>query len=147
MKIIAVALLLIGNITGLFAQNKSEEIKPEIVFDKTTHDFGIIWDGITKEYNFEFTNNSKVPLVLTNVQPSCGCTAPSWPREPIMPGQKAKIAVVYSPGSLRSAFSKTITVTSNASNNNIVLTIKGIVKDKPRDPVSPLKTLPPEGGF
>ncbi len=131
---------------SLFAQdNKAPQA--EISFSKTTHDFGVIWDGTPVEYTFEFTNTGKAPLVLSNVQPSCGCTAPSWPKEPIAAGQKGKIVVVYSAGSYRNTFSKTISVTSNASNNNVVLTIKGNVKDKPRDPQSPVKTQPAEGGF
>lgn len=146
-KIIAFTFIVVTSLSSVFAQDKKEEQKPEIAFEKTVHDFGTIWDGVAKEYSFEFTNKGKVPLILSNVQPSCGCTAPAWPREPIMPGQKAKIVVVYSPGGYRNAFSKTITVSSNASNNNVILTIKGVVKDKPRDPVSPIKTQPAEGGF
>lgn len=146
-KIVIFSFLVLASFSQLFAQDKKDGPKAEIAFEKLTHDFGTIWDGVPVEYNFEFTNKGQAPLILNNVQPSCGCTAPSWPREPIMPGQKAKIIVVYSAGSLRSAFTKTITVTSNASNNNVVLTIKGVVKDKPRDPVSPVKTQPAEGGF
>jgi len=146
-KIVIFSFLVLAGISQLFAQDKKEGLKAEIFFEKTTHDFGTIWDGAPAEYSFEFTNKGQAPLILSNVQPSCGCTAPSWPREPIMPGQKAKIAVVYSAGSLRSAFTKTITVVSNASNSNLILTIKGVVKDKPRDPVSPVKTQPAEGGF
>ncbi len=146
-KIIAFSFLFLAGFSQLFSQEKNDAPKAEIAFDKTTHDFGTIWDGVPVEYSFEFTNKGKAPLILSNVQPSCGCTAPSWPREPIMPGQKAKIIVVYSAGAYRNAFSKTITVTSNASNNSLVLTIKGVVNDKPRDPVSPVKTQPAEGGF
>jgi hypothetical protein len=146
-KLLAFTFIILAGVNYLFAQEKKEDQKPEIAFDKIEHDFGTIWDGVAKEYSFEFTNKGKVPLILSNVQPSCGCTAPAWPREPIMPGQKAKIVVVYSSGAYRNAFSKTITVSSNASNNNIVLTIKGVVKDKPREPVSPIKTQPSEGGF
>ncbi len=146
-KIVIFSFLVLAGFSQLFAQDKKEGSKAEIAFEKTTHDFGTIWDGAPAEYSFEFTNKGQAPLILSNVQPSCGCTAPSWPREPIMPGQKAKIIVVYSAGSLRSAFTKTITVASNASTNSVVLTIKGVVKDKPREPVSPVKTQPAEGGF
>lgn len=146
-RILICCLLLISSGKFVFSQEKNKDPKAEIAFDKNTHDFGIIWDGVSVEYSFEFTNKGNAPLILSNVQPSCGCTAPSWPREPIMPGKKAKIVVVYSPGGYRGNFSKTISVASNASNSNLVLTIKGNVKDKPRDPVSPVKTQPEEGGF
>lgn len=146
-KALIYSLLTFISVGYLFSQEKNKDPKAEIAFVKTTHDFGIIWDGASVEYSFEFTNKGDAPLILNNVQPSCGCTAPSWPREPIMPGKKEKIVVVYSPGAYRGNFSKTITITSNASNNNLVLTIKGNVKDKPKEPVSPVKTQPAEGGF
>jgi len=146
-KIVIFSFIVLAGFSQLFGQDKKEGPKAEIAFEKMIHDFGTIWDGAPSEYSFEFTNKGQAPLILSNVQPSCGCTAPSWPREPIMPGQKAKITVVYSAGSLRSAFTKTITVTSNANNNSLILTIKGVVKDKPREPVSPVKTQPAEGGF
>ena len=145
-KIIAFAFLITSSFGALVAQNNKEP-KAEIAFDKMVHDFGTIWDGAQKEYIFEFTNKGNAPLILSNVQPSCGCTAPIWPREPIMPNQKSKIQVIYNPGALRSTFSKTISVSSNASNNNLVLTIKGVVKDKPKEVISPVKTQPAEGGF
>lgn len=146
-KLILLALFALIQVGVITAQDPKKEAKAEIKFEKLEHNFGTIWDGVSKEYTFEFTNIGNAPLVLSSVQPSCGCTAPEWPREPIMPGQKAKIKVVYSPGGYRNAFSKTITVSSNASNNNVVLTIKGVVKDKPKEPVSPVKTQPNEGGF
>lgn len=146
-KLFAFLFLIISSFNLATAQDPKNDSKPEIVFDKLVHDFGTIWDGASKEYFFVFTNKGKAPLILTNVQPSCGCTAPVWPKEPIMPGQKAKIQIVYNPGALRDAFSKTISVKSNAVNDNVILTIKGVIKDKPKEPVSPLITQPAEGGF
>jgi hypothetical protein len=146
-KIFAFLFLSMSIVSFVTAQDNKTEQKPEIVFDKLVHDFGTIWDGESKEYFFVFTNKGNAPLILSNVQPSCGCTAPVWPKEPIMPGQKAKIQIMYNPGPLRDAFSKTISVKSNAVNDNVVLTIKGVIKDKPKEPVSPVKTQPAEGGF
>ncbi|MES2382730.1 MAG: DUF1573 domain-containing protein [Bacteroidota bacterium] len=145
-KIFLLILSISLGVANLFAQ-ETKAPQAEITFTKTVHDFGIVWDGLPVEYTFEFTNTGKAPLILSNVQPSCGCTAPNWPKEPIMPGQKSKIVVTYSAGSYRNTFNKTITVTSNASNSSLVLTIKGNVKDKPREPQSPVKTQPAEGGF
>ncbi len=81
---------------------------------------------------FEFTNTGDAPLIITNVQSSCGCTVPSKPTEPIAPGMTGKIEVKYNmhTGPIR----KTITVESNAVNveeGRVALKIKGEVIEKP----------------
>lgn len=78
--------------------------------------------------SFEFTNTGDAPLIITNVLSTCGCTVPTKPNAPIMPGKTGKIEVKYSmiPGPIR----KTITVESNAVNyegGRIPLKIKGEV--------------------
>lgn len=87
---------------------------------------------------FEFKNTGDAPLIISNVQSTCGCTVPTKPTEPILPGKMGKIDVKYNmnPGTIR----KTITVESNAVNfeNGVVkLTIKGEVFVKKE--VSPLE--------
>jgi hypothetical protein len=77
---------------------------------------------------FEFTNTGDAPLIITNVQSTCGCTIPTKPKEPIMPGKTGKIEVKYNmnPGPIR----KTITVETNAVNyegGRIALKIRGEV--------------------
>ena len=77
---------------------------------------------------FEFTNTGDAPLIITNVLSTCGCTVPTKPTEPIMPGKTGKIDIKYNmtPGPIR----KTITVESNAVNldsGRVALKIKGEV--------------------
>ena len=81
---------------------------------------------------FTFTNTGKAPLVLTNVYSTCGCTVPSWPKDPIMPGKSNVIKVRYNTSRL-GAIKRTITVESNATNNPIKLEIKGNVLMKPTE--------------
>ena len=109
---------------------------PVITFDKTTHDFGKIneADGrVTTVFNFK--NEGMMPLVLSNVRASCGCTTPKWTREPIEPGQTGEITVTYNPNGRPGRFQKTITVTSNAAEPTTKLYIKGEVIPKPTKPV------------
>ncbi len=97
-----------------------------ISFTETMHDYGTIKKDSDGTYDFTFKNSGKIPLVLSNVQSSCGCTTPSWPREPIAPGKTGIIKVKYntsSPG----GFQKTITVYSNGK--TVILTIKGSVQE------------------
>ena len=143
-KIVFLSLFLSSFFLGS-AQNNNEP-KAVIEFEVTEHDFGKIYDGKPATHEFVFTNKGKIPLVLSNVQPACGCTTPEWPREPIMPGQKAKIKAIYNAGSYRGDFAKGITVQSNSASGNVQLTIKGNVLDTPKEPKSPVK-LDVGGGF
>ena len=106
--------------------------EPVITFSKTTHDFGKINEADGRVTTiFEFTNEGMVPLVLTNVKASCGCTTPKWTHEPIEPGAKGNITVTYNPNGRPGRFQKTITVTSNATEATTKLYIKGEVIPKP----------------
>jgi hypothetical protein len=99
---------------------------PEITFDKLVHDYGNIRQNSDGSCEFEFTNTGKEPLILSNVRSTCGCTVPSWPKEPILPGQKEKIKIQYNTGRI-GPINKSVTVTSNAKNSMVVLFIKGNV--------------------
>jgi len=115
---------------------------PQITFEKTTHDYGTIFTGSNGEYEFVFTNTGNEPLILSQPRSSCGCTVPAWPRKPLLPGEKEKIKVTYNTG-IKGRFQKTVTIVSNATNNNaLVLTIKGEVVDKPAEAM-PEKTSAP----
>jgi len=118
------ALILMSSIG--FAQNGP---KIEFKAKDNTIDYGTISkksdNGVR---SFEFTNTGDAPLIITNVLSTCGCTVPTKPNAPIMPGKTGKIDVKYSmiPGPIR----KTITVESNAVNyegGRIPLKIKGEV--------------------
>jgi len=96
-------------------------------FSEETYDFGKIPKGTPVVHEFGFTNTGKEPIVISNVQASCGCTTPSWPKEPILPGKTSTIKVQYNaanPG----GFNKSITVTSNAKTPTKVIYIKGTVE-------------------
>ena len=128
MKKLIVLLLIVAFNHSVFAQGSKIEFKAE----DNTIDYGRVEknsdDGVRA---FEFTNTGDEPLIIINAESSCGCTVPSFPKEPIMPGKTGKIEVKYnmSIGPIR----KTITVESNATNyeeGRIALKIKGEVYEK-----------------
>ncbi len=100
-----------------------------ISFEKTVNDYGTIQQGSDGTCEFKFTNPGKTPLILQNVTASCGCTVPSWTREPVEPGKQGVISVKYNTN-LVGTFNKSVTVISNAKNSPVVLTIKGTVSAK-----------------
>ncbi len=115
------------------AQDKTELTKenkklPEISFNKLVHNYGTIEKGSNGMCEFEFTNTGKEPLILENVRSSCGCTVPSWPKEPLKKKKTATIKVKYNTNRV-GTISKSITVYSNARSSPVRLKITGKVVD------------------
>jgi len=112
---------------GLFALSVSAQDKTaKIEFKAETIDYGEIEKGSDGVRVFEFTNNGDVPLVISDVKSSCGCTIPKKPDAPIMPGDTGEIQVKYDTNRV-GPIRKAITVTSNADTPTKVLKIKGTV--------------------
>jgi hypothetical protein len=99
----------------------------EVKWGNETHDFGDIEKGKPVTHSFTFTNTSKETVLITNVKPSCGCTAANYTKTPIKPGEKGSVEATFNaaaPGN----FQKTITVTTNQEGAAPkVLIIKGNV--------------------
>lgn len=114
-------------------------------FQDDKHDFGMIDEGVQAVEEFTFTNTGNAPIILSDVRASCGCTTPSWTKEPIAPGAKGSIKASYNSEGRPGAFNKSITITSNASEPSKVLYIKGVVdpkKEKPTFTADQLKVSP-----
>ncbi len=90
---------------------------PVITFEKKVHDFGDISQGDKVEETFRFTNTGNEPLIITNVQVTCGCTVPKgWPRDPIAPGQKGELTIAFNSAGKMGRQNKVVTIVSNAVN-------------------------------
>lgn len=89
-------------------------------------DVGEIPQNTPKPIEFEFTNTGKTDIVITNVKPTCGCTVADYTKTPIKPGGKGKVSATFNAAS-KGAFTKTITVTTNAEEAPKSLTFKGTV--------------------
>ncbi len=109
-------------------QSFSQEKKAKIEFKQTEIDYGVIEKNSNGTKVFQFTNTGSAPLIINRVKSSCGCTVPSKPDQPVMPGQSGEIVVKYNTKRI-GPFRKTITVYSNASNAVVILKIKGKVVD------------------
>ncbi|GAB1856728.1 DUF1573 domain-containing protein [Flavobacteriaceae bacterium MHTCC 0001] len=124
-------LLFVGLISvSLNAQDKVAKIE----FKETTIDYGTIEKGADGVRTFEFTNTGDAPLIISNVKSSCGCTIPSKPKDPIMPGKTGEIKVKYDTNRVN-PIRKTVTVTSNAETPIVALKIKGLVIDPSKENV------------
>lgn len=133
-KLLSTIVLMFVLVLGLSAQTQNGQAKvgasqSEITFEKLEHDYGKVEQGGDGVTQFRYKNTGNVPLVLSKVRSSCGCTIPSWSKEPLMPGQSGVITVKYNTNTV-GAISKSITVESNAVNSRVVLKIKGEVVKK-----------------
>jgi len=89
-------------------------------------DLGEIPQSKPKSIEFEFKNNGKTAVLITDVKASCGCTATDYTKTPVKPGETAKVTATYNAAN-KGAFTKTITVTTNAETAPKVLSFKGTV--------------------
>ena len=100
---------------------------PEINFEKSEIDFGEIIQGEKVAHTFSFTNTGNLPLVISDVSATCGCTVPTWPKEPILPGEKGEISVVFDSNGKNGSQMKQVTVLTNAVPSTKVLKLKAEV--------------------
>ena len=144
----------LSTVIGLFlffavAVNAQESAKvesaggAEITFDSEVIDYGTIAQNADGVRTFKFTNTGNAPLIISNAKGSCGCTVPTWPKQPINPGEKAEIKVKYATNRV-GPINKSVTVTSNAGTPTKVLRIKGNVLAKETSPVLKESSLAPK---
>ena len=105
-----------------------------MTFESDVVDYGTIEQGADGVREFKFVNNGKEPLIISNARGSCGCTVPTWPKEPIKPGESSVIKVKYDTKRL-GAINKSVTITSNAENATKVIRIKGKIIAPQTSPV------------
>jgi hypothetical protein len=134
---------------GLLAQGVQGQTKEEILkdftgpvfdFESEVIDYGEIAANSDGNRVFKFKNVGKAPLIISQVKGSCGCTVPTKPEKPIMPGETGEIKVKYATNRI-GPFSKTVTITSNAYEDTKVLRIKGRVLESGSDDLQKKKAI------
>ncbi|WPR76517.1 DUF1573 domain-containing protein [Algoriphagus sp. NG3] len=98
-----------------FHANAQEESGAAITFKEKSIDFGDITQGDKVSHTFELTNTGSAPLIISNVAATCGCTVPSWPKDPIAPGKSAEIKVSFNSAGKMGKQNSVVRVYSNAS--------------------------------
>lgn len=109
-------------------ENINQNGNGEIVFESTEFDFGTIKDGEVIDHTFTFTNQGTEPVIIAQVSASCGCTTPSYTKEPILPGKQGHIDVNFNSAGQLGVQQKIITVSSNAKNSVLTVQLKGTVE-------------------
>lgn len=123
-KLLLTMLLVLTGLTVISAKDKAE-----ITFTQTSHDFGTIKanDGAVSAV-YEFTNTGTAPLtIITVTNGGCGCTKPSYPKQPIAPGKKGEIKITFQPRGRSGEFNRSVKVKTNASAGRKTLTFNGVI--------------------
>ena len=98
-------------------------------FDTTAHNFGTVKTGDVINHEFFFTNEGSVPLIISDVRSTCGCTVADWPREPIAPGDGGSIPVRFDTKNKSGFQSKPVTITANTLPAKTNLFLNGKVEE------------------
>ena len=100
----------------------------QISFEKDMHDFGTMKQGSDVSFKYIFTNTGDAPLIISDVKKSCGCTSPSWSKEPIAPGKSGFVVLAYDSKRV-GPFNKSVVVSSNSAENpEFTLRFKGTIE-------------------
>jgi len=96
-------------------------------FEEEIFDFGTINEGEVVEHLFKFKNEGQVPLIISNIQASCGCTSPEWSKSPVKPGGEGFVKVVFNSRGKSGVQSPTVTIQANTNPSVTRLRLKGEV--------------------
>ena len=144
-NILIAAAVMFFSVTGvqLNAQQLQLQDGAVMTLDKDVHDYGEIEKGGDPFCEFLITNTGNEPLIISNAKGSCGCTVPTWEKEPIMPGESSVMTVKYDTKRV-GPINKSVTITSNATNSPTkVIRIKGKVLPATVEETSPVKKATP----
>jgi len=112
-KLLVLTFCMIGATTVGQAQEFQSKGEPKIKFETKKYDFGAISSEEKAVHEFRFENTGDGPLVIQDVNPSCGCTTPEWPKQPIKPGESGKIKAVFDASGKNGKFDKSIKIVTN----------------------------------
>jgi len=106
----------------------SDDLYPVMEFEEDHFDFGTLKAGEVVSHEFRFKNTGKARLIITSAKSSCGCTIPSYPREPIAPGEEGVIKVEFDSGGRRNKVIKTVNISANTNPAIQKISIEAFVK-------------------
>ncbi|MGB3590845.1 MAG: DUF1573 domain-containing protein [Nonlabens sp.] len=119
-----------ANLTAAAANKETASQYPVMEFEEEAYDFGTVNEGDVVEHTFKFTNTGNAPLIVVNAKSSCGCTVPTWTKEPVAPGAQGSLQVRFNTNGKPNAQTKAVTITANTEKGTESVRIKGTVTPK-----------------
>ena len=125
-----VLLLLLTCCSRSSNNGRTHELAGSIHFLDTVHSLGVLQtDNPVDSFDFRFVNTGSHPVVILATRSSCECTSASYPMVPVLPGDTSYVRVTYNGRGRKPEFiSKSVSVTSSASVNDVLLEIYGELK-------------------
>lgn len=105
----------------------SKQGTPLMEFERLYHDFETLKEGEKVSYTFTFKNTGSADLIIKDVIPSCGCTAPKYVKEPVAPGEEGTVEIIFDSQGFRGNQYKTVILKTNTPYGQKTLTIKANV--------------------
>lgn len=136
-----------ANTTKVEAQAIEENVQesvdpataPVLSLEQETYDLGEVKAGEKVTKKISFTNTGKSPLQIKEANASCGCTVPSFSKEPIAPGETGELEVTYTAPNSNGTQMKTVTLITNTVNGaeefKITANVVGAVEENTNAPV------------
>jgi hypothetical protein len=118
-----------ANVSVAADRDSKAAVFPVMAFDEKEFDFGEITQGTAVEHIFKFKNTGESNLVIVDAKSSCGCTVPTFTKDPVAPGETGELLVKFN-GSGKNQVSKTVTITANTEGGKETLLIKAFVNAK-----------------
>lgn len=120
------------------------EVKPEgplpvAQYSETDWDFGTIKEGDKVSHTYRVVNTGEAPLIIQDVKPTCGCTAPDWTKTPIPPGGEGFVKAEFDSQGKPNMQNKFVTVTANTWPKTMKLSFKAMVTPKPDGSQGPVR--------
>ena len=132
------------NVTAAAERDANSGKLPSIEFNETEHDFGTIKNGTPVETIFKYKNTGSSPLVVSNIQSTCGCTVPSdWTKQ-VAPGETGEMKVKFD-GKGNGVVTKSITMTTNTEKGAETVRIKATIEGDPSASGQPMVQQPASG--
>lgn len=120
-----------GNIPGTNVNSTvSTQPTTTIQYESEKFNFGVVDEGEVVKHVYKFKNTGTEPLIISNAKGSCGCTVPTWPKEPVPPGGTGELKVEFNSKGKPGPQSKRVTVTANTTPTETFLEIAGEVRGK-----------------
>ncbi len=123
-----------ANLTAAADREAVKQDFPIMTFEESEYDFGTVNEGTVVEKEYTFTNTGKSPLIIVDAKGSCGCTVPTWTKEPVAPGAEGTMLVKFNTSGKPDAQSKTVTIKTNTEAGQELIIIKGFVTGKSSTP-------------
>jgi len=112
---------------------------PVMDFEASEHDFGTVNEGDIVEHTFIFTNTGDAPLIISDASASCGCTVPTYTKEPIAPGDKGEMVVKFNTRGKPNQQMKAVRIVANTQSGRETIRIKAFVNPQNSNAGSPVR--------